>query len=334
VTFASTRMLTLSMGCFESAGRQCYSLVAAVPSFLPHRTTLAAREHRTPPPPLPEPKYRIEYVDVRSTASSDETLATLVLVHGAPGNYRDFRYLIPRLAQHPGLRIIGINLPGYGGSTVEKAHYLETVSALRTAEVALDGVRKLCGAKDDIFLVGHSFGANTIVNVAALDLTTNDKALAIRGLALVAPAGCSPHKSLSLGVISLTVKMLLSGNACAVSAATHFTKFVYTKLLRLPSGSPADPFVSAVIRASTTDFVLIRDQATLLGSRQKRTLIAWAQDDEHIQREIPEELAGLCGDGPRLEFTGGGHNLQKTRADEISASMMTWITDVLATDKA
>ncbi|KAG6956178.1 hypothetical protein JG687_00010764 [Phytophthora cactorum] len=261
--------------------------------------------------------------------------ATIVLVHGAPGSYRDFRYLIPLLAQQPGLRIIGINLPGCGDSVVEKARYVETVNALRTSEVVLEGVRQLCGTKEeqeDVFLVGHSFGAHTVMNMAALNATETQN-VAIRGMALLTPAGCVPHKSLKLGPIALMVKMLKSENTWAVSAATYITKFVYTKLLRFPSNSPAELFVSAVIRTGTTDFDLIRDHAKLLGSLQTPTLVAWAKNDEHIQPEIPEELSKLCPDGPHLEFSGGGHNLQKTRADEISTAIVKWVQEVVAKDK-
>ncbi|KAG2784042.1 hypothetical protein PC129_g17292 [Phytophthora cactorum] len=339
VASASIHVLSLSVGCVEYAGRQCYSVVSSVPSFLPQRTTLVTREYRAPPPPLPEPKYleikgccKLEYVEVRPYAAKT---ATIVLVHGAPGSYRDFRYLIPLLAQQPGLRIIGINLPGCGDSVVEKARYVETVNALRTSEVVLEGVRQLCGTKEeqeDVFLVGHSFGAHTVMNMAALNATETQN-VAIRGMALLTPAGCVPHKSLKLGPIALMVKMLKSENTWAVSAATYITKFVYTKLLRFPSNSPAELFVSAVIRTGTTDFDLIRDHAKLLGSLQTPTLVAWAKNDEHIQPEIPEELSKLCPDGPHLEFSGGGHNLQKTRADEISTAIVKWVQEVVAKDK-
>ncbi|ETO69397.1 hypothetical protein F444_14011 [Phytophthora nicotianae P1976] len=339
VASVSNRVLSLSARSVEYAGRQCYSVVSSVPSLLPQRTTLVTREYRAPPPPLPEPKYleikgccKLEYIDVRPAVAK---IATIVLVHGAPGTYRDFRYLIPLLAKHPSLRIIGINLPGCGGSVVEKARYVETVNALRTSELVLDGVRQLCDSKDehgDVFLVGHSFGAHTVMNMAAFN-ATETQSVAIRGMALLAPAGCEPHKSLKLGAIALMVKMLKSENSWAVSAATYITKFVYTKLLRFPSNSPAELFVSAVIRTGTTDFDLIRDQAKLLGSLQTPTLVAWAKNDEHIQPEIPQELSKLCPDGPHLEFPGGGHNVQKTRAEEISSAITKWIEEVVATDK-
>lgn len=183
-------------------------------------------------------------------------------------------------------------------------------------------------------MIGHSFGAHTVINMAALNATGTEsksvakEALAIRGLALIAPAGCVPHQSLHLGAISLMLKLLKSGNSWAVSAATHVTKFVYTKVLRFPSSdSSADPFVSAVVRAGTTNFDLIRDQAKLLERLRLPTFIAWAKDDEHIQPEIPTELCKLCSVGPRLEFSG--HNLQKTRADQIATAMTKWIDDVI-----
>ncbi|KAG1686203.1 hypothetical protein DVH05_007085 [Phytophthora capsici] len=59
------------------------------------------------------------------------------------------------------------------------------------------------------------------------------------------------------------------------------------------------------------------------------TLVAWSKSDEYIQEEIPRELGELCYSGPRLAFTGGGHNIQKTRVDLIATAINEWIWDVL-----
>ncbi|KAE8883732.1 hypothetical protein PF005_g21261 [Phytophthora fragariae] len=97
--------------------------------FLPRVEVTPPREARAPPP-LPSPKYlnirgrcTIEYVDIpplEEALRGYETPVTIVLVHGAPGSYNDFRYLVPVLEHHPHLRIIGLNLPGYAGSKVAK----------------------------------------------------------------------------------------------------------------------------------------------------------------------------------------------------------------------
>ncbi|KAG2909575.1 hypothetical protein PC115_g13203 [Phytophthora cactorum] len=316
-----------------AVNQQQYSIL----SFLPSRKKLIPRGSRAAPPPLPLPEYiemkdrcKIEYVDIQpKTDNTTDKPATIVVLHGAPGSYQDFRYLIP-LVQRPGVRIVGINLPGYEGSTVAKSHYLETISALPTAQLTFDALQQLTSTSESVFLLGHSFGAQTAINMAALKAAKSRTALNIRGLALLAPVGCSPHHVMRPRANALVIKMLGSGNAFLASLASRAVKAIYTKLLRFPADWPADPFVAAVVRAGTTDFKLAREQVALLKRLRMPTLVAWSKSDEYIQEAIPTELGELCYPGPRLAFAGGGHNIQKTRVDPIATAINDWIAGVMA----
>ncbi|KAF1792404.1 Alpha/Beta hydrolase fold [Phytophthora cactorum] len=178
-----------------AVNQQQYSIL----SFLPSRKKLIPRGSRAAPPPLPLPEYiemkdrcKIEYVDIQpKTDNTTDKPATIVVLHGAPGSYQDFRYLIP-LVQRPGVRIVGINLPGYEGSTVAKSHYLESISALPTAQLTFDALQQLTSTSESVFLLGHSFGAQTAINMAALKAAKSRTALNIRGLALLAPSAAVP----------------------------------------------------------------------------------------------------------------------------------------------
>jgi pimeloyl-ACP methyl ester carboxylesterase len=309
------------------------------------RSPRVVHEPRPAPPPLPDPKYvqiddicKIEYVDVEPTLKVENASATVVCVHGAPGSFRDFRYLIPLLAeQQPGLRIIGVNLPGYLGSEVAKTHYLQTVAALRAAEVVLQAIRQLCGTLEsgDVFLLGHSFGAHTVINIAALNETqriAGDVAntLRIRGIAVMAPAGCAPQRMVKEIPIKMLMLLLRSRSAVVVRFGTRITKYLYTELLGFPRRTPATSCVSAVIRAGTTKFPLIRTQVNLLKEARMPVFIAWALDDILVEPEIPQELGKLSHVGPRLEFAGGGHNIQKTRVEQVTAALSSWILSILS----
>ncbi|KAL3672785.1 hypothetical protein V7S43_002075 [Phytophthora oleae] len=311
------------------------------------RSPRVVHEPRLPPPPLPDPKYleiedicKIEYVDVEPTEPSSPISATVVCVHGAPGSYQDYRYLIPMLAEHqPGLRFIGVNLPGYLGSEVKKPHYLNTVSALRTAEVVLQAVRQLCGTIDsgegDIFFIGHSFGAHTVINMAAMNeaqrKTGDDSStIRLRGVAVLAPAGCVPQRMVKEIPIKMMVILLRSRHTVVVRFATRFVKYLYTVLLGFPRRTPATSCVSAVIRAGTTKFPLIRTQVNLLKEARMPVFVAWALDDELVEPAIPAELGKLSHVGPRLEFAGGGHNIQKTRVEQVTAALSSWISSILS----
>ncbi|RLN95418.1 hypothetical protein BBJ28_00003494 [Nothophytophthora sp. Chile5] len=325
-----------------AARHQCYSVL----SFLSARKKLVPRERHAPPPPLPPAQYlqiqgrsTIEYIDIKPqlTPPALEEPVTLVFLHGAPGSYQDFRYLIP-LVRQPGVRILGLNLPGYEGSTVVKTRFLEDISALPTAELVLDAVRQLCGdqeASNNVFLVGHSFGAHTAINITALNAAetqgTATTAVSFRGLALLAPVGCSPHHVMRPRANALVIRMLGSRNPLLAGVTPHLVKAIYTKLLRFPRDSPPEPFVAAVVRAGTTDFAVIRQQVAALRSLRMPMLVAWAQNDEYVQEEIPTELARLCQADVRLAFVDGGHNIQKTRAEQVAVAMNKWVEGVLST---
>ncbi|KAE9023634.1 hypothetical protein PR002_g11675 [Phytophthora rubi] len=291
--------------------------------FLPRVEVTPPREARAPPPPLPSPKY----LNIRGRCTID---------------YNDFRYLVPVLEHHPHLRIIGLNLPGYAGSKVAKEHYLEDISALPTAGLALDAVKQLCAGQegsDKVFLVGHSFGAHTVINMAALQATerhdgptSSRNELKVRGLALLAPAGCRPHKVLRPKESAMVVNLMWTGNPVVTALIPPFIKMIYTKLLGFPSDALPGHYIAGIVRAGTTDFGVIRKQVDMLRSLKLPSLVAWSQNDEFMEEEIPRELARLCHPGPRLAFAGGGHNVQKTRAEQVAGALTRWIEDVLTED--
>ncbi|KAL4167656.1 hypothetical protein KRP22_013140 [Phytophthora ramorum] len=186
-------------------------------------------------------------------------------------------------------------------------------TALPTAKLAYEAVKTLCGGQegsDKVFLVGHSFGAHTVINMATLHAAEREcSALKVRGMALLAPAGWNP-----------VVSALLP----------PFIKAVYTKLLGFPSDLPSGHYMAGLIRAGTTDFGVIREQVNALRELKLPSLVAWSQNDEFMEEDIPIELARLCYPGPRLAFASGAHNVQKTRAEQIAEAVSKWIEEVSA----
>ena len=75
----------------------------------------------------------------------------LILIHGFPQDWSEYRALMPRLARH--FTVIAIDLRGIGGSTSEAAGY-------EAANMAQD-VRQLMTALNlrDAYIVGHDIGA-------------------------------------------------------------------------------------------------------------------------------------------------------------------------------
>ena len=74
----------------------------------------------------------------------------VILIHGFPQDWSEYRVIMPRLAKH--FKVVAIDLPGIGGSTTESAGY-------DAAKIAED-VRQLMRALklERAYIVGHDIG--------------------------------------------------------------------------------------------------------------------------------------------------------------------------------
>lgn len=57
--------------------------------------------------------------------------------------------------------------------------------------------------------------------------------------------------------------------------------------------------------------------------------MAWSHDDPLIQVHIFKELCEALPSGRRLEYKKGGHNLQKTQAEDVTKNLHDWIRNDL-----
>lgn len=290
------------------------------------------RASRPQPPPLPEAqslevdgKAIIKYIDLKPADYSAGTTPTIVLVHGSPGNYKDFRYLIPLLQKDA--RVITLNLPGFDDSVViDEANRFEHVTALGVAKIAYEVLAKLCEDGENVFIVGHSFGGHTTTNLAHLNLT--EKKLNIRGVGLLASAGHREHRTLWPVTIN-TLSSVVQANVPIISSvAQSVVHVMYTKIVGFPNNNSTTHFVSALIRTSSTDYALVNQQRKEIA--QIPAFVAWAKDDPHIEEELSLRLSEEFHPGPRFAFDKGGHNIQKTKADVLSLELMRWIHEVVA----
>jgi pimeloyl-ACP methyl ester carboxylesterase len=90
-----------------------------------------------------------------------------------------------------------------------------------------------------------------------------------------------------------------------------------------------------MLRADVTDFAEarqtalrgIRNQLALAGNVKVHLHLAYAQDDHLCEKEVFEETAELLGHVPGVVFTHqvfatGGHNIQKTQAEECAEAIV------------
>ena len=54
-------------------------------------------------------------------------------------------------------------------------------------------------------------------------------------------------------------------------------------------------------------------------------MVAWATDDPIISTSTFQALADMVPAGPRIEFTSGGHNVQKAHAEDLAAALVEFV---------
>ena len=229
-----------------------------------------------------------------------------VLLHGLPGSARDWRWLAPPLSR--GARVIRLEQPGFGGTSLQTQPDPDLEVRARWVDEALEAL-----GVTDCVLVGHSMGGALAMVVAARAPQR------LSGLALLASVGLRPHVSMRrrrpspalgrwLGFAPLRLALrpsLRRGFARAgFSAELPYSSLVHT--LRI---------------LASFSFASLRRSALTITAP---TFLAWAEDDPFIEPVIGMALATELPDGPRLTFASGGHNIQKSRALELSEALLSF----------
>lgn len=323
----AVRMLSVS----SSAPRTTSAAAAAATAA--EMPVASVRAARPPRPELPEPKEVevdgkcvLKYVELLPEGGATPDTPTIVLIHGAPGTFKDFRYLMPKLQKNA--RVLGINLPGFGGSDVlDTDNYYTHISAVPAVQTTLEAVAKLCGKDEPVFVLGHSFGGHAAVHFAGLN--HQQQLVNLKGLCLVASAGLKLHKALQPTTNEIMWRLLSSNVAALEYTGKVLVRWIYTKFLRFPDNGPLEYFAAGIVRCATADFGLFREH--LVSTRESLpSFMTWAQDDAFIEEEIFLDVSELGHAGPRFAFQRGGHNVQKTKADFLALEMAAWMESVVA----
>jgi len=228
-------------------------------------------------------------------------------LHGVPGSVRDFRYLAPPLASE--VRLVRVDLPGFGGSAADEA-------ATRTLAGRARAVLELADhlGLSRFGLIGHSMGGGT-----ALVLAAQERAR-VSHLVLLASVGLRPHRGLwpdarAFRVFGRALALPLLGSLLVGGARAAYRR------RRFPGADQMTPrdFSVHLRSIGAADFGVLR-QAVAAGLPP--TLVVWSRDDHMLEPTIPEELAQRIPGASTLVFDDAGHNLQKTRAPEVAAAIL------------
>ena len=105
----------------------------------------------------------------------NDTLPTLVFVHGSPGDWSDYSFYLQDSLLRLKFRIIAIDRPGFGGSEAGKALHLQPQAAI--IGTFLQQIKN----NKPLYLIGHSYGGPLVALLAADNPTLISKIIIIAG---------------------------------------------------------------------------------------------------------------------------------------------------------
>lgn len=234
-----------------------------------------------------------------------------LLVHGAPGSVRDFRYLAPALAAR-GLRAVRVDMPGFGQTPLAVWPALDA----RGRAAFLHNLGRSLAPR--YALVGHSIGGSACLVAAGL---YRDE---VRALALVNSVGVTRHRGMR---VPEQVARLLD-EALALPALGDSLAALMRDAMRGLGFRPAD--IDALDVESLRvhmgivgglDFALHRAVARQVSCP---TLVVSSEDDPLVEPRVSQALAdALCGRALQrhLHLAEGGHYLQKHAARDIATQL-------------
>ena len=264
-------------------------------------------------PPLPPPSDPpLRYCEARGarysyTVEGPEDGAPIILIHGIPGNVRDFRYLGPLLGARA--RVFRFELPGFGGSRDAR---LPSPWPRARAEAVLAFAD--AHALERFAVLGHSMGGRTALEVAGRWPER------VRQLVLLASVGLRRHQGFRASPPLMRAFLRLAripGLRAPVlrSLRDGFRRAGFTHA----DESPDDEILWQFELAASIDFAGARRAVTRV---RCPTLVASADDDRLVERAVAEELTLRLRDARLLTFDRGKHNIQKSRAPELAEAIL------------
>ena len=258
----------------------------------------------TPPSPS-DPERRFVELSGGPAAYTDEGVGQpVVLVHGLPGSSRDFRWLAPWLSE--AARVIRPDLPGFGKTPIAAGPDPSPEGRARFVLELLDALEV-----ERSILVGHSMGG--VVACAAVSASPES----FERLVLLASPGVRAHAAFRRLPLAFIDSLLSRPRARRALRPVIRRLFAWSGFRGYPDRE-LERTLQCVAATS------IDDHARRVRSLSIPTMVGWCDDDPLIEAEIMAELADVCPDGPRLHFALGGHNLQKSYAQEVAEALLTW----------
>lgn len=236
-----------------------------------------------------------------------------LMLHGIPGNVRDFRYLGPALAAK-GIRAIRIDMPGLGKTPWKTFPHPESKNRAAFLVKLLDVLEAPRAA-----IIGHSFGGTVALTTAGLFPER------LWALGLVNSPGLHRHRG--LGFVPPNLLRLASrgfsvpgvGEILAMGMREAYRALQFKDVEQISDESLGHH--AALV--GNLDFKVHRYAARKVTAP---VFMYSSKKDPLIEAEIPHHLAQAIGAAGKtqvhhLQTTTGGHYLQRNAAARIATDL-------------
>lgn len=209
---------------------------------------------------------------------------TMVILHGWGRSKADWRAIGERLSIEKRLRVILVDLPGFGGSSVPN----QVIDTFDYSDLILDFLKKI--DIKEYLLLGHSFGGKVSIVMAS-------KTKSIERLFLVSPSGVSKNyfkafESVLMGILKVMFPWILP-KKIVEKIASRFRSDDYKN-----SGEISEIFKKVVNQ-------IVIEEAKNVSAK---TVIIWGSKDNQKPLSDTKKLSNLIPDSTVRVVWGAGHN--------------------------
>ena len=252
--------------------------------------------------------------------AGDESAPPLVLLHGLAERRQVFSWIVPLLA--PRLRVVSIDLPGFGGSPPLPGggFDLGAVCGRVEAVVAELGLERPA-------MLGHSLGGGVTVRYAA------ERPGALRALVLIAPAGLlasgAVRPSWRRPCLHALGRGALRAAIPLIAARRRLRERAFARVVGDPASLDAalarELMMGAVEGRSTPQagieivYAGLRDRLEAL---TLPALVVWGGRDHVVSPRYAEPLRDALPDGRLLLLPDAGHVPMCEQPAEVAAAVL------------
>ena len=257
--------------------------------------------------PISDPAVRVIPVlgtQVGITDEGDASHPPILLVPGVPGSARDFRYLAPQLVDR--FRVIRLDMPGFASVHQTEWRDFTPTGRGRIVQAAAHSL-----GLHNYGLAGHSMGGGAAIHAASGNPN-------VRFLVLLGSVGMRRHRGMTLPRVgAAAIRTALRVPGLRDRMAQRFRR-EYGRM-----GFPSADTISVeemIIQMSHVAGLNFKKIGEAVQNVRCPTLAISCEDDKLVQPSIGQQIADTIG-AEHIVFETGGHNMQKTRAQEVAQAI-------------